>query len=909
MYMPYYGSSKSSRMSSQNFKSVYFPDVPSDSGKRQGLTLAFPPSDERIFSAVRHASSADLRQWLGHETYARLEHAARTERRSVNSYCLLRLEQALVRGIIGNGDQASSRRSGAEDPALLATFRGGTDEPLHEWFPYLEGYSPRFVEYVIRTFAPKASRVLDPFSGIGTTPLTAARRGLLAFYCELNPLLQHITVAKIHGHALSVEQRDRAAVWLESAAMNFKAQLAQVERERSLEHDYRNVFGESEFFDAPVFDAILRARSLIDQWRCEFEDFAIFAELAILSTLVPASRLIRRGDLRFKNPTELRRKKTEFASTVVRQMLQIARDLRRIGPVPHSPVLVCEDARMLEQVPCIECDTVITSPPYLNGTNYFRNTKIELWFLRCLHDPDDLAVFRSKAVTAGINDVTVRKLQGGIPPEARDVVDALSRRAYDQRIPAMAANYFADMTTVFDGLALHLRKRAVLAMDIGDSVYGSVHVPTDSILKAVLKARGFRLRSDVTLRCRASRSGRLLRQALLIFQYLPVAARRTRETPQVLEPRWSQRWLRFKNELPHQRGVFFKRNWGHALHSLCSYQGKMKPSLAHFLVKTFTARGETMLDPFAGVGTIPFEAALVGVRTWSFDISPAAIHIARAKLSHVAPANCMREVRRLETYIASEELIDGDVENASAIHFNGALADYFAPETFIEVLKARRFFLEHPPVTPEASLVYACLLHILHGNRPYALSRRSHPITPFAPTGPAEYRPLFPRLRDKVERSLAAEFPDEFVPGAVLHQDACGWWPGEVDNIDAVITSPPFYDSTRFYLANWMRLWFCGWEAQDFRVRPLGFVDERQKKSFAVYEPLFRQARERLKPGGVIVLHLGRSRKCDMAEHLRLLARRWFRVADIFTESVAHCESHGIRDKGTVTAHQFMLLD
>jgi tRNA G10 N-methylase Trm11 len=130
-----------------------------------------------------------------------------------------------------------------------------------------------------------------------------------------------------------------------------------------------------------------------------------------------------------------------------------------------------------------------------------------------------------------------------------------------------------------------------------------------------------------------------------------------------------------------------------------------------------------------------------------------------------------------------------------------------------------------------------------------------------------------------------------------------------VDNLDAIITSPPFFNSTRFYLANWMRLWFCGWNEDDFRSRPLSFVDERQKKSFTVYEPFFRQARERLKPGGVLVLHLGKSRKCDMASVLSLMARRWFHVADMFDENVEHCESHGIRDKGTVTAHQFLVLD
>ena len=50
--------------------------------------------------------------------------------------------------------------------------------------------------------------------------------------------------------------------------------------------------------------------------------------------------------------------------------------------------------------------------------------------------------------------------------------------------------------------------------------------------------------------------------------------------------------------------------------------------------------------------------------------------------------------------------------------------------------------------------------------------------------------------------------PDGFVYGHAMFQDATEWWPAEVENLDAVITSPPFYDSTRFHLGNWMRLWF-----------------------------------------------------------------------------------------------------
>jgi len=165
-----------------------------------------------------------------------------------------------------------------------------------------------------------------------------------------------------------------------------------------------------------------------------------------------------------------------------------------------------------------------------------------------------------------------------------------------------------------------------------------------------------------------------------------------------------------------------------------------------------------------------------------------------------------------------------------------------------------------------------------------------------------------PRLVDKLNRSTRVEVEDGFAHGYSLFQDATGWWPSEVDSLDAVITSPPFFSSTRFYLGNWMRLWFCGWERRDFQDRPAAFVEERQKGGFDVYRPMLRQARERLRSGGVVVLHLGASKKCDMAKELTRVAKRWFRVVDTYSECVSHCESHGIRDKGTVSSHQYLVL-
>jgi hypothetical protein len=197
---------------------------------------------------------------------------------------------------------------------------------------------------------------------------------------------------------------------------------------------------------------------------------------------------------------------------------------------------------------------------------------------------------------------------------------------------------------------------------------------------------------------------------------------------------------------------------------------------------------------------------------------------------------------------------------------------------------------------------------VLHGNRPYALSRRSHPITPFAPTGEFEYRGVIDRVQKKVDRALCEAAGEDLPQGKSYFQDATAAWPDEVADLDAIITSPPFFDSTRFHTANWMRLWFAGWEAGDFAEKPATFVDERQKRTFAIYDSIFSQGAARLKPGGYFAVHLGKSAKCDMAAALTAVGSAHLDLVDSFAESVEHCESHGIRDKGTVTHHQYLLF-
>jgi len=790
------------------------------------------------------------------------------------------------------------------------TFKGGVKEPMHSWYPLIQGYSSSFVRTILNHFAPSSQRVLDPFSGTGTTVLEAYCMGKKSFYCEVNPALQLLTHIKIKALSMDDKSRRRLAKLLHELSKNYKALLLSVQKDEDLELSYESVFGESHFFFPETFEKVLKARSLIDEVYYSNPLVADFLTIATLASLIPASLLKRAGDLRFRRPNEYQKIKP-LESCICKNLNKMAEDLLKLKATKSTqppPLLICEDARKIRLVKPLKIDAVVTSPPYVNGTNYIRNTKVELWFLRCLHTKDDLKKLRTKAVTTGINTVQKMKMhrsRGIDCPELDEVISKLETRAYDKRIPVLIESYFAELNTIFDGISDHMVNGGLLAVDIGDSIFAGVHVPTDRILLHILQEKGYNQKAEIVLRKRQSHDGTPLKQVLLVL-------RKGHTTKSIARNKLvafsNTCWNSFKKTLPHQKYPFSKRNWGHPLHSLCSYEGKMKPSLAHHLIKTFVPKGGRMLDPFAGVGTIPFEAALHGINSFGFEISPAARYIATAKVGRPDRYEVLQTIQALKNYIANSSISSEELAAAASFGFNHRLSEYYHPKTLKEIVLARNYFKENKPSNPSECLVIASLLHILHGNRPYSLSRRSHPITPFAPTGPFEYRPLIPRLVDKVNRSLALEYPATFVEGKIFDQDATSWWPSEIDQLDAIVTSPPFFDSTRFYMANWLRLWFCGWEPKDFKDKPKKFLDVRQKSSLRVYESIFRQARERLKENGILVLHLGKSKKCDMASELSKIASPWFRVADVFEESVTRCESHGIRDKGTVKKHQYLVL-
>lgn len=278
------------------------------------------------------------------------------------------------------------------------------------------------------------------------------------------------------------------------------------------------------------------------------------------------------------------------------------------------------------------------------------------------------------------------------------------------------------------------------------------------------------------------------------------------------------------------------------------------------------------------------------------DISPMAYYVTKAKIGPPTLDAVSSQIKELGDYIQNNK------NNAKSVP-EEEIVDYYHPETLKEILTARDFFLNNQE--ENLSFLMACTLHILHGNRPYSLSRRSHNIMPWPPKGETIYKSLIHSVREKATRMLGSGLPIGFTKGKAFQSDALKL-PISNESIDSIITSPPFYNNRDFLRMNRIRLWFSGWDYNKQNSMKGMFLES--SKDISIYDHVFEEFYRVLKPESLTVLHLGVVGKFDMAQEILPSAKKkGFEVFSPIYEDTSNMESQGIVDRGATSKHQFLV--
>ncbi len=327
---------------------------------------------------------------------------------------------------------------------------------------------------------------------------------------------------------------------------------------------------------------------------------------------------------------------------------------------------------------------------------------------------------------------------------------------------------------------------------------------------------------------------------------------REKELWQSSRPINKKKAVKLTQEIPWRFPPFDKQHWGHWLHSLSPYVGRITPSFAHWLIKLYSKPKENVLDPFCGIGTIPLEADILGRIAIGNDLNPYAWTITKGKFDRQPIDEHLNFLKNLEL----------EIDSAKLDSVPAWVRAYFQDDTLKEILfiadilkKEKRWFL------------MSCLLGILHGNRPGYLSVWTGCIIPMKPRSPThpkfrpdkdipEYRAVIPRLAAKVLRMYqdAKRIPRN-TPGRVLNSDARKL-PLETDSIDVIISSPPYYDTLDYLGQNKLRLYFLGYTRPSQEILKNQLIQNRLTYLEEMLE-VGREMQRVVKPEGYIIYVLG----------------------------------------------------
>jgi hypothetical protein len=286
-------------------------------------------------------------------------------------------------------------------------------------------------------------------------------------------------------------------------------------------------------------------------------------------------------------------------------------------------------------------------------------------------------------------------------------------------------------------------------------------------------------------------------------------------------------------------------------HQLAPYIGRMKTSIARSLVYAHSRKGDLIVDPFCGCGVVALEAAANGRQVLAGDWNPYAFVLTHAKL--FPPVSLRAAQHRLrETWASSrKKLSKQDLRTVPQW-----VRKFFHSETLRSALAFRDACVER-----QDHFLLACLLSILHHQRPGFLSYPSSHLVPYLRERkfprrkyPELYkeRDVLSRIEAKVRRAFRRVPQRYSAPRRVVRTDARTFPCAR--RIQAVITSPPYMNELDYVRDNRLRLWFIE------RSLPEGLELTGRDRRSAFIELMrtvcVRLAR-RIEPGGYFILVVG----------------------------------------------------
>lgn len=345
----------------------------------------------------------------------------------------------------------------------------------------------RLADELVSRYALNAKSILDPFCGSGAVLVAGSRNGIPTTGLDINPMAALLSQVKLAGFSLE----KATALSEELVRMSRKTK-------RTLPIQWS---AKSYWFTPATLEKYerLRAASLNLGLNQTHDGMAVLLAFAL------SIRLCSKADQRSPKP-------------FISKQAIASRRGKHFDPYQTIPALLTElgeaygqraarnDGRFLladvtsnSSIPRLvgKHSHVITSPPYVNAQDYFRNFKLELNLLEevlrfrvCDIKERFIGTERGKLL-AGISAEQIQRQREQVPQ-----TKILARKS--PRSEAILHRYLHDMGNAFDTIQECLDRKGTFVLVCGDNLIAGQRIRTWRILADMVLERGFKLFDSFT---------------------------------------------------------------------------------------------------------------------------------------------------------------------------------------------------------------------------------------------------------------------------------------------------------------------------------------------------------------------------------------------------------------------------
>lgn len=380
----------------------------------------------------------------------------------------------------------------------IMQFNKNKQEPIHRWYPFVEGYSKEFICSIIDEQKNEVSLCLEPFSGSGTTALELQNLGIKCCSFEINPFMYLLSKVK-----LETSYDATIATQFFVKIKQRRCQYKNVSLSDEFSTLYQNDNLKKWNYNTTVGIAVEKLKKAINK-----VDSNIYKDLftvILASILLDVSNLYRNGKCLSYKPNW---KASNLSEKDVFQLFDsrfkdvFLYDIEHVivnNTVDNKKYLYNEDSRVGidKHIKDDSVDLVITSPPYLNSRDYTDTYMLELKTLGFTTTLKDISNLREKTFRSHVqvkwNDTTNIDI-----PQLNELLKQLAEKskeieAWNDSIISMIRLYFVDIYTLFKQLDKKLKKGGKIYFNVSNSAYFNTLVNTIELTCDIAEKLGLKV--------------------------------------------------------------------------------------------------------------------------------------------------------------------------------------------------------------------------------------------------------------------------------------------------------------------------------------------------------------------------------------------------------------------------------